>query len=37
MLGLLTFAHFAIHRTRVLLNKLVYLIVSFATAFKNTK
>ena len=37
ILGLLVFAHFAIHRSRVFLNKLVYLVVSFATAFKNTK
>lgn len=37
MLGLLATSHFLIHRTRVFLNKLVYIIVSFATAFKNKK
>lgn len=37
MLGLLVFAHFVIHRGRVLFNKLVYLVVSFITAFKNKK
>ena len=37
ILGVLAFAQFAIHRSRVFLNKLVYIVVSFATAFKNTK
>ena len=37
MLGLMTTAQFLIHRSRVGLNKLVYIIVSFATAFKNKK
>ena len=36
-LGIMTTAHFLIHRSRVFFNKLVYLIVSFATAFKNKK
>ena len=37
MLGLMATAQFLIHRSRVFFNKLVYLIVSFATAFKNKK
>ena len=37
MLGALVFAHFFIHRCRVAFNKLVYIIVSFLTAFKNKK
>ena len=35
--GLLVFSHFLIHRLRVLLNKVTYLLVSFLTAFKNKK
>ena len=37
LLGLLVFAQFFIHRCRVAINKLVYIIVSFITAFKNKK
>ena len=37
LLGLLVFAQFVIHRCRVAMNKLVYIIVSFITAFKNKK
>lgn len=37
ILGLLVFSHFVISRSRVLLNKLVYVVVSLATAFKNKK
>jgi len=37
ILGLLVFAHFVIHRGRVLLNKIVYVVVSIGTAFKNKK
>ena len=37
ILGVLVFAQFVIHRGRVLINKLVYLVVSFFTAFKNKK
>ena len=36
-LGVLVFAQFIIHRARVFANKLVYIIVSFLTAFKNKK
>jgi len=37
MLGVLAFAHFFIHRCRVFVNKFTYIIVSFATGFKNKK
>lgn len=37
ILGMLVFSHFLIHRCRVLVNKLTYLLVSFLTAFKNKK
>ncbi len=37
ILGFLLLAHFLIHRCRVLVNKLTYLLVSFLTAFKNRK
>jgi hypothetical protein len=37
MLGMIAFTHFLIHRIRVFLNKLVYIVISIATAFKNTK
>ena len=37
ILGMLCFAHFFVHRCRVLINKLTYIIVSIGTAFKNKK
>lgn len=37
ILGALVFSHFLIHRCRVLFNKVVYIVVSFLTAFKNKK
>ena len=37
LLGVLVFAQFLIHRSRVFFNKLVYIVVSFLTAFKNKK
>mmetsp|Transcript_21730 Transcript_21730/g.26786 ORF Transcript_21730/g.26786 Transcript_21730/m.26786 type:complete len:84 (+) Transcript_21730:1791-2042(+) len=37
LLGVLVFAQFLINRARIFFNKLVYLIVSFLTAFKNKK
>lgn len=37
ILGFLVFSHFLIHRCRVLVNKITYLLVSFLTAFKNKK
>lgn len=36
-LGVLVFTHFLIHRCRVFFNKVVYIGVSFLTAFKNKK
>jgi hypothetical protein len=37
LLGVLVFAQFLIHRCRIFINKVVYLAVSFLTAFKNKK
>ena len=37
ILGVLVFSHFLIHRCRVFFNKVVYIGVSFLTAFKNKK
>lgn len=36
-IGVLVFTHFLIHRLRVFFNKVVYVGVSFLTAFKNKK
>ena len=37
ILGMLCFAHFFIHRCRIFINKMTYVIVSIGTAFKNKK
>ena len=37
ILGMHCFAQFFIHRCRILLNKLTYIIISIGTAFKNKK
>ena len=37
ILGMHCFAQFFIHRFRILLNKLTYIIISIGTAFKNKK
>jgi hypothetical protein len=37
LLGMLFFGQIFIHRCRIFVNKVIYLVVSFVTAFKNKK